>query len=1332
MKKILSLCSVLLAAGGLVAQEAQPLTVQGHPHPYGLPAGTTANTAKNASALAAPAVGFTMDDIEFWVGEGSKRAAFVVQWNDPRETNALVWGYRFDGNDTYGADLVTDIAAADPAFYAMVQQTSLGYTICGLGYDADGDGEIALKHKTTGEIIYPDENRLFVNTGGYDYDNYTALDEDDYWGAGWYDSYWSYWISDGGSSFSYSGLGASSRRISDGSWDGWNFSLGMQSYSFKEFAAAPAPGYTNGAFFFRSDGTNTRADFLKNNGDWELDVYAAANSGESLPASLQKACMFSGKVLLLFPESSKAIVADAAKFIKQGELLFPGSPRCFAGTDSGKGYIGTDRGLFSVDLDNLSTGTCLESTEASGYTDLLYAQNRLFALQDDGKVIAVDPASGQISTLPADSCTALVQTASGAVWTAAGSTLYRIDPATLETTRTDLPEHARIGRFLLGSTEEEALFFTSGSATDSCSLYRFSPEDARSLDYPFFSLDESRYAHPRFASPAPVLDAQEGRLYVYARTESGEELAYCIEASTGNILSEEQTDGTLCTTGMAFPDASPAFSGLPGSLSFQINDPAQTISLAGTYSDPDDVDANMRLSATSSDPEILNVALGEDESLSVAPVEGQSGSAEVLLSLYSRGATTEKKISVDIHRPLEGIDIIPDTLYMKTGQKDTLQVRFFPETATNQNITWKYESYSTANITNAGIITARKAGETYVTATADDGGFTDTCRVFISDQPVTGLHFLQDTIEVYVNRYDTLEYEVLPLDASTQTMTWEVEDESIVSFATYNQRITGLQEGTTRISGTTRDGGFSDTCVVNVKFNPARAISLSEQEVWLTAPSSQTVDIRLEPANASNQSFTAYPLTDGIVDAQTYINTTGLTVRIKGIAAGETQILVQSDDDPRLIALCTAHISYIPVSGFALNRSDTVLAVGRSFTLSKQLLPESGVSNDTVTYISSDEAVATVSSYGSVRAVSPGEAFIVATTRDGGYTDTCHVSVVESIPMERIDFPQDEYVFDYGVTRSQSIAVVRTPSNATNTSVSYATSNPDVATISTAGYLTLRGAGETWISATAADGGHSDTCHVVVRPAVEEVRLSADTLRMVPQDSALLTATALPAESNPACTWSSTDESIVRIDTAGMAHALKAGEAFLVGEAVNGTTDTCKVIVENRQADGVTLDAHEADLLEGEAIQLSALVLPENTTDPRVRWSSTDHSVASVSAQGYVKAYGEGTAVIRVCTADGSERTDSCVVTVSRQPGTGIGQTPAGATACRAYLQGSNLIVEGCVGSTLYLTTSSGQLLRILQPEDDKVYYPTHLAPGVYLLTGTGEQGKIVLKFSAN
>ena len=185
---------------------------------------------------------FTFDMIQNWTGEGSKRAALVIQFNDPRETHALVFGYRFDG-EASGEDMIIDVVKNNPRLYWLSQRgTAYGSTVSGIGWDADNDGDIALYNIVTDETLeVVDDWNLFL-TSSYDYDNYISVDTADYWSAGWYQSYWSYWTkASSDATFGYSSVGITGRKLTDGCWDGWNFAVGMSPQSWKPLKAAPLP-----------------------------------------------------------------------------------------------------------------------------------------------------------------------------------------------------------------------------------------------------------------------------------------------------------------------------------------------------------------------------------------------------------------------------------------------------------------------------------------------------------------------------------------------------------------------------------------------------------------------------------------------------------------------------------------------------------------------------------------------------------------------------------------------------------------------------------------------------------------------------------------------------------------------------------------------------------------------------------------------------------------------------------------------------------------------------------------------------------------------------------
>lgn len=191
-----------------------PIKVQGVDYRSTLPSGSgqTVYVETLSKAPAANASTFSFDDIESWAGEGEKKAGLIIQWNCNGEETALVFGYRWDGEAT-GADLLKAVAKANPRLYTLMQYTNVssptdpngGYTINGIGWDADDDGDISLIDTGHNNEVYKSADGFFEHPRGYvpgqggssdyDYDNWIAGDSGDFWQAGWYtNGFWSYWV----------------------------------------------------------------------------------------------------------------------------------------------------------------------------------------------------------------------------------------------------------------------------------------------------------------------------------------------------------------------------------------------------------------------------------------------------------------------------------------------------------------------------------------------------------------------------------------------------------------------------------------------------------------------------------------------------------------------------------------------------------------------------------------------------------------------------------------------------------------------------------------------------------------------------------------------------------------------------------------------------------------------------------------------------------------------------------------------------------------------------------------------------------------------------------
>lgn len=179
--------------------------------------------------------------------------------------------------------------------------------------------------------------------------------------------------------------------------------------------------------------------------------------------------------------------------------------------------------------------------------------------------------------------------------------------------------------------------------------------------------------------------------------------------------------------------------------------------------------------------------------------------------------------------------------------------------------------------------------------------------------------------------------------------------------------------------------------------------------------------------------------------------------------------------------LCTAcgggdEPAKVNVTGVKLDKTKVVLEIGESTTVKATLAPENAT-NKTVKWAVKNTAIATVAD-GVVTGVAVGETTLIVTTVDGGHTATIPVKVtakaVKVSQIKLVGMPTT----DFEVGRSVTISAVITPDDATDKSVTFTSSNPEVATVEytksennySLALLKAVGPGKATITATANDG----------------------------------------------------------------------------------------------------------------------------------------------------------------------------------------------------------------------------------------------------------------------
>ena len=128
-------------------------------------------------------------------------------------------------------------------------------------------------------------------------------------------------------------------------------------------------------------------------------------------------------------------------------------------------------------------------------------------------------------------------------------------------------------------------------------------------------------------------------------------------------------------------------------------------------------------------------------------------------------------------------------------------------------------------------------------------------------------------------------------------------------------------------------------------------------------------------------------------------------------------------------------------------------------------------------------------------------------------------------------------------------------------------------------------------------------------------------------------------------TYQSSNSSIATVSGKGLIRAKKPGTVTVTVKATDGsgTKATCKIKV-CRYVSGITLSAAGKVLDVGNAMQLRAAVTPGDATNKKVKYTSSDSSIATVSEFGSVRALRPGTVTITAKATDGSGKKASYVI----------------------------------------------------------------------------------------
>ena len=290
---------------------------------------------------------------------------------------------------------------------------------------------------------------------------------------------------------------------------------------------------------------------------------------------------------------------------------------------------------------------------------------------------------------------------------------------------------------------------------------------------------------------------------------------------------------------------------------------------------------------------------------------------------------------------------------------------------------------------------------------------------------------------------------------------------------------------------------------------------------------------------------------------------------------------------------------------------------------------------------------------------------------------TFTISHAAPIAVTELSLSQPGATLEVGKTLALTATVA--PTYATDKTLTWTTSDADVATVDANGVVTAKAVGTAIITVTTNSGHKTATCTVTVRAPKgkttvvwnqSDIPTSVTTFT---KDGVTLNATIMDYSGYPAIrgkgsftlttpyeNYVFTDIQIEQLDSYGSMGTGWSGShwsgtpsnSVSFGTASSyllGVTQMTFVLEEpNIPVTGITLSQTEALLKVNQTLTLTPTIAPANASDQNVTWQSSDPKVATVDANGVVKGKTEGTAIITVTTNDG-QKTATCTVTVTNQ-----------------------------------------------------------------------------------
>lgn len=443
--------------------------------------------------------------------------------------------------------------------------------------------------------------------------------------------------------------------------------------------------------------------------------------------------------------------------------------------------------------------------------------------------------------------------------------------------------------------------------------------------------------------------------------------------------------------------------------------------------------------------------------LLIRPTDTDEGSSTVFID----------NIEFNKDIPVTGVSVAPEIFTISVGETYQLEASIEPADAGKPAVTWSSSNEQIATVDANGLVTAVNEGEATITATTDDGGFTTSAQANITSfKATTTIYDFEGPIE---------------LDDGT-TENWFIPPASQQYYSITSEKV---YEGEKALKFS-HSGILENNALAFAPFGTLKLDSgdqILRLKIWVDEGSTKTT---IRPILESPWTLiTPIEITDLPTNQW---NTVEIPFTRSDISGDDDRIrfLIRPTDTDDQSS--TFYIDYVEfdtkkavesVTGVQLDPETASLLVGESTELSAMIQP-ANATDQSVTWLSLDENIATVDENGTVTAIGPGTISITVETTDGGFTDSASITVTQPVTGISID----PTTYSINIRETIKLNAVVQPENATNQNVNWSTDNSKIADVDDSGNVTGMSCGTAAITATTQEGSYSTSATITVKEVI--------------------------------------------------------------------------------------------------------------------------------------------------------------------------------------------------------------------------------------------------------